>query len=187
MTKACCRCGAEKPILSFVKSSRSKSGFSNRCKACHAAISRASVEANLENRKNTCAKYYQNNKDACSLAARSWAKNNPEKVAQSRKKHRENWTPTQRSRDRASKLRHQKIIRERYPDRYRARTLVNNMVASGKLPNAKSLECSHCGGPACEYHHYKGYEKENWTEVTPLCKPCHKAADASREVFDQGA
>lgn len=61
---------------------------------------------------------------------------------------------------------------ERYPERNRARGTVFNAIMAKKLLPPTVLKCS-CGFQAQQYHHYKGYNKKNWLEVTPLCIKCH--------------
>jgi hypothetical protein len=59
------------------------------------------------------------------------------------------------------------------PER-RARTTVNRAVRTGKLPRASTQQCVSCGQPAKEYHHHKGYAREHWLDVEPVCHQCHK-------------
>ena len=61
----------------------------------------------------------------------------------------------------------------RYPDRASARLAVTRAVSGGRLPRASSCKCFDCGGPAKEYDHYLGYEREYWLTVQPVCKVCH--------------
>lgn len=58
------------------------------------------------------------------------------------------------------------------PDPFRARATVRNHVQRGELKPARSCTCR-CGAPALHYHHYKGYARENWLDVIPLCQQCH--------------
>lgn len=46
-------------------------------------------------------------------------------------------------------------------------------VKQGMKP-ATAFICADCGKEqAEEYHHHKGYDKEHWLDVIPLCLPCH--------------
>jgi hypothetical protein len=47
-------------------------------------------------------------------------------------------------------------------------------VTAGRMPPVHTLKCSNCGVKALVYHHHKGYEKEFWLDVIPLCGTCHK-------------
>lgn len=51
---------------------------------------------------------------------------------------------------------------------------VRKAVLAGELPNIKTLVCADCGAPACDYHHYNGYEPEHLLDVVPLCRKCHR-------------
>lgn len=63
--------------------------------------------------------------------------------------------------------------RERYSIKYKARRAVRQEIHMGRMPKVTSLQCADCGKCASEYHHHNGYEKDNWLNVTPLCKKCH--------------
>jgi hypothetical protein len=57
----------------------------------------------------------------------------------------------------------------------RAREVVRKAVYKKKIPSAKLLPCAWPGRQkhADEYHHHKGYEKEKWMDVQPLCYEHH--------------
>jgi hypothetical protein len=50
---------------------------------------------------------------------------------------------------------------------------INALVNQGKMKRPSACPCFHCGGPACMYHHFRGYEGKNQLLVLPLCGPCH--------------
>lgn len=54
-----------------------------------------------------------------------------------------------------------------------AHQAVRRARKSGKLPEASEVQCAFCGEPAQEWHHHKGYAREHWLDVIPLCIPCH--------------
>ncbi len=54
-----------------------------------------------------------------------------------------------------------------------ASATVRGKVRNGKMPHAKSFTCNYCPNQASEYHHHKGYKRENWLDVIPICIPCH--------------
>ena len=60
-----------------------------------------------------------------------------------------------------------------------ARRAVNHAVEAGKLIRPEKLPCFDCGKPAREYHHYRGYEKENWFDVSAVCSTCHHRLDVT--------
>jgi hypothetical protein len=54
----------------------------------------------------------------------------------------------------------------------------------GRLPDVTSQTCVDCGARATDYDHYKGYARENWLDVEPVCTPCH--GKRSNRVLPQG-
>ena len=65
-----------------------------------------------------------------------------------------------------------KKYRNQHPNRIKARKEIEKLVRTEQLLKASSLQCS-CGNPAKEYHHHKGYKKEHWLDVIPVCYNCH--------------
>lgn len=61
--------------------------------------------------------------------------------------------------------------------RVAARNAVKSAIRRGDLLRADEMECQACGRKAHEWHHAKGYSPENWLDVVPLCRSCHKKAD----------
>ena len=61
----------------------------------------------------------------------------------------------------------------RYPNRRKARTAVNNAIFAGKMPHPYVLFCMNCFEQAQNYHH-PSYEPENWLKVFPVCRKCHR-------------
>lgn len=57
--------------------------------------------------------------------------------------------------------------REQSPERYRARTAVNNAVRDGRL---LKMDCAFCGASKTVAHHHD-YSRP--LDVTWLCTPCH--------------
>jgi hypothetical protein len=175
--KSCVRCGVVKPLESFTKNSKSKSGYSGRCKDCHRKISAESVANNPHSRKASCVRYYLSHREVCKIRCASWVKKNPVKVAELAKKARLKEKLTHPERVKLRQLRGQELSRKNYPLRYKARCKVNNAVASGKIPRAKDQACHQCGLPASQYHHHAGYEPDHWLDVIPVCFPCHRLVD----------
>lgn len=84
-----------------------------------------------------------------------------------------------------------KTFRREYQKTYRrinkvkedARDAVKRAVKYGKMPPAILLPCAFSLTHtelrmAEEYHHWKGYEKENRTNVKPVCLGCHSVLSA---------
>jgi ssDNA-binding Zn-finger/Zn-ribbon topoisomerase 1 len=61
-----------------------------------------------------------------------------------------------------------------------ARATIKNDIRAGKLPKASIFPCTDCGGPAREYDHHLGYEREHWRDVQPVCSRCNKLRAVAR-------
>lgn len=90
-----------------------------------------------------------------------------------------NWKKTENGKS-MNRLYYAKAVKDN-PAR-KARRTVCQAVETGTLPKAQTLTCINCGKTAREYHHHKGYEKQNWLEVVPVCRPCHRAEDDKRRA-----
>lgn len=51
----------------------------------------------------------------------------------------------------------------------RASGAVTNAVRTGLLPPVTTQRCVDCGAVATAYDHYKGYAREHWLDVQPVC------------------
>ena len=60
-----------------------------------------------------------------------------------------------------------------HPEQVKARDKIKYEVKMGRMLKASNLKCVICGNQAKQYHHYKGYSKENILLVIPLCVKCH--------------
>jgi hypothetical protein len=69
-----------------------------------------------------------------------------------------------------------KRYNEKNSHKIKAWSELHKAIARNELPSAKELVCRWCEQPASEYHHYKGYSKDNWLSVIPLCTDCHGMA-----------
>jgi hypothetical protein len=67
-----------------------------------------------------------------------------------------------------------KKYRQKYGHKVKAMQYVNNRIIAGELQKAKTLPCSYCPRMANHWHHHKGYDRENWMNVIPLCAFCHR-------------
>ncbi len=81
---------------------------------------------------------------------KNWRARNPEKRAE----YRERW-------------------KAKHPEKQAAHNAMWNEIHMKRMKPAKEHDCFDCGGPAMEYDHYLGYEREHWLDVQPLCRPCH--------------
>ena len=59
-----------------------------------------------------------------------------------------------------------------HPQKTKAKSAVNYAVKIGEMPHLNNLLCF-CGKQAQHYHHHKGYAKQHWLDVIPVCIPCH--------------
>ena len=60
--------------------------------------------------------------------------------------------------------------RKKNPEKQKARQAVNNAIAGGKFTKKT---CKVCGDTKVQFHHSKGYEKENWFIGVWLCPKHH--------------
>jgi hypothetical protein len=61
--------------------------------------------------------------------------------------------------------------REKFPNKYKAHTMVHNHIRDGKLQ--RKSECSVCSSDRAVHAHHDDYSKP--TEVRWLCCVCHRA------------
>jgi len=149
--KLCKECDVEKPLGEFYESKFTKDGREGKCKVCRDAQNNRWARDNAEKRRKTKAK-----------ATKKFRENNPSYMSE--------WVKTNRNKVYASQEKYNK----KCPEKYHARVAVRLAVKYKKLPHIKTLKCVECGRPAQEYHHHKGYAKENWLDVIPVCRICHK-------------
>ena len=150
VTKQCTKCGSQKDLVKFGLQGRGLHGRRSICKDCVSIFN-----------KNYSAKRFRSDPDFREKKmqqAKDWARKNPEK------------------RSKIATARNKKEI-EPYPEKVRARALVNQRVRFGRIPRASSLNCSECGGQAAHYHHHLGYAFENRYAVVPVCAKCHVLID----------
>lgn len=71
-----------------------------------------------------------------------------------------------------------KATRKRYlichPEYKKARNVISNAIAAGKLPLPNTMQCHYGNHQAEQYHHYLGYAPEHRLDVIPVCLKCHK-------------
>ena len=79
-----------------------------------------------------------------------------------------------------------KLRRYRDKQKIRARDAVSNAIKRGELPKVQTCQCVKCGEPATAYHHHKGYKKEHFLEVVPVCHECHQMVEVEAVFEDLG-
>lgn len=155
--KRCCRCKEWKELSEFFKDRTKPDGFDYRCKKC--LIDKSKKYRQTEDGKATYTKY--NNSKLGKLTSRRYMDTHKdllrEKSAQARRD---------------------------FPERMLAMRAVNNAIIGKRMPKASELMCAHrgknCKIVAKDYHHYKGYEPENWLNVVPVCRRCHRELDKKK-------
>jgi hypothetical protein len=152
MEKKCGRCKQVKSVDNFGLDNKRPDKLTVQCKQCQQ-------------------EYYKNNFQKIIDRVNQWRKTDTGKA--SRKIEREKYYSINKSIicERTKKRREEK------PDAEQAHHAVNHAVASGKIPRVKTMKCVYCDNGAVDYHHHKGYDRENWLEVIPVCRSCHKKVD----------
>lgn len=79
--------------------------------------------------------------------------------------------------------RYKRTWRNNNKEKENARSAVKRYIKAGKIPSASSLVCAFSlthteVRMADEYHHWKGYSKENQLNVKPGCLKCHSILSA---------
>lgn len=116
--------------------------------------------------------YYLKNKERIRLYNREYGKENRDHLKEVKKEWEEN---------NKDKLRLYRQLKEKkHPEKIKARKRITYLVNKGKIPNIKTQICLGCGEKAESYHHYLGYNKENWNDIVPLCYKCHNNIHNSR-------
>lgn len=170
--KTCIDCCEAKPVSQFSKNRNSKDGLNSYCKPCASVRYARWREANQEQRNQYMRDWHQANLEHETRYARERYRND--------EAHRRKvlaWAREYRRRNLAD-------VRERHwqgkqargfqNDMTRAHTTVNRAVRRGLLPPAWTMVCESCQEmQAAHWHHHKGYERENWLDVTALCLDCH--------------
>lgn len=78
-TKRCPKCGEEKLLEEYGKSSARKNGLQVYCKACKKKEGEEYRKNNPEKRKETLQRYLNSNREAHNKRGREWCRDNPEK------------------------------------------------------------------------------------------------------------
>ena len=144
LTKRCSTCQELLSVAEFSKNRTRKDGLQLMCKSCHKRYDRSAARKNY---------YKQYNLSVAGKATRK--KYDSSELG------------------RVAKRCNSEKYRKRHPNQMKARSVIGNLCAAGKLPYAKTLKCTHCGAQAKEYHHYLSYAEEHQLDVIPLCKYCH--------------
>lgn len=147
--KCCKRCEETKPLGEFYPHKRLKDGHTNECKVCVCG---------------QVSKWQKANRKRANERKLRWSRENRERVTESKKR----WEEENREQVNASSAR----MRRLYPEKVRARLLLNNAVRDGRT--IKPKVCAGCGEepePHKLHGHHPDYRKP--LEVEWLCVECH--------------
>lgn len=147
--KACHKCGEEKPLDGFYKSTTAKDGRDNTCKECRKARVR-------QNRREKIEQYREYERQRAML---------PHRVAM-----RERYLATPEGK--AAIYRGTKKYRQQNPIKMQAHNRVSKALANGRLSRGEA--CQECGDSESRLHaHHDDYLRQ--LDVRWLCAACHKA------------
>lgn len=144
--KFCPTCKTTKARAAFARWQRGRDGLQTQCKACNATYRKT------EAYRATDRKYTSSEKGRV-----------VDTVAHRRYHQTENGKATLR--------RTQRTSRERWPEKHRARRLLNHAVQCGRLVRQP---CEKCGKTPAQGHHHRGYDPEHALDVQWLCSSCHR-------------
>ena len=170
ISKLCSKCKETKPVTNFYRNKTGHCYYASVCKECEKARSK-SPERRTYNKEYL--KAYHKRPEVIA----NWTSKTTRELARKyratpkRKEHTKQYEANLNVRKRRAFLSAER--RRKKPAHYRARQFVTNHVQWGKLPRASTLKCIKCNRPANQYHHHKGYAKEYWLDVVPMCQSCH--------------
>lgn len=146
VTRACRRCGEDKPIEQFTKAQRCKFGRAHTCRACTAAIAQEWAEKNRAQSREI---------------KRKWRSNNPQKQRTSEASYRDSHRDDIRARSRN--------YEKKNLDKKRCHKMVHYAIDRGRM--VRPTSCPKCGKQKDIHAHHEDYSKP--LEVQWLCSTCH--------------
>jgi len=164
--KKCAKCEETKPYDGFRKSARHKDGFYSRCKKCMQEYEKANVDQ--EKKRESRTKYRENNRERIREQDREAYSKDPDKFRAKARVSQKKYFQTNKGKE---KYKQQSLIlRKKYPEKARARSLLSNAICDGKI--IRPLKCSLCGFDKgiIEAHH-PDYLRP--LDVVWVCKSCH--------------
>ena len=152
ISKACTKCKEIKPLSEFYKESAKKTGHrSNRksiCKICCLT----QMKEYRQTEKGKAIHNYHNNSIKGKSAHKRYSQSEDGKIFFREKSRRYGL---------------------KYPERIKAKNVVNNTIQRGDMPRINTQQCHYCSIQAQDYHHHKDYAPKHWLDVLPVCKKCH--------------
>ena len=166
--KKCKTCGEEKVFSEFSKHKRYADGYYYQCKVCMYKIAKDWKENNPDKVREMKRNYRSKNVEHCREMDRIYYENNHEKRLEQARKGQMKYYRTEKGQAKYDEQ--GKLVRARYPEKCRARSLLSNAIVDGKI--IKPTKCSLCGSDQFTIDaHHPDYSKPY--DVIWLCKPCH--------------
>ena len=131
MQKKCTKCGKEKMLTEFVKHKRYKDGHYSRCKECSYAITQQWATDNADKKRKFRADYRERNREFIRQMDRDYYLENHETRLEAARKAQVKYYKTEKGRKKYDDQ--NKLLRERFPEKCRARSLLSNAIVEGKL------------------------------------------------------
>jgi len=188
ITKQCTKCKQIKPLGEFHKRSSSSDGYRCACKQCRKKDQVTWYEEKGGRAYKKRYRQTEQGKEVHRRESRKYRQSKKGKISQ--KRGRLKYDKTEKGKAQALKNR-QKWIKEKGKEyqrnavqqnlnQYKAYQSVRTAIEKGELPKPSTLPCKFCFDDAHlksaeEYHHHKGYAREHWLDVIPLCKKCHSS------------
>ena len=147
MNKKCSKCKAVKPLTEFNLNRNNKDGYQDFCRTCLAIYHREHYERHADALRQKSRIVYWADPQKAKDQAKLWRKNNPARVYAKTVK-----------------------MRKKYPEKDRARHLVDYAKHTGKLK--PSAVCEQCGNQTILEAHHLDYSKP--LQVRWLCQRCHR-------------
>lgn len=207
--RECDNCNEEKAIHNFSPDRRTRDRLSKVCALCKERFSygysftsrRISLKNKLkqESGEKKCSKckqvkrlsefrlrnrqmqkfYGQCKKCQCKKAVQR-QKNLSSEQKKQQHEYQKNYRKTKQGRKSIRKGRQRYYQKNK--NKFRARSAVSYAVLRGRLPHISTQICR-CGKEAKNYHHHRGYEREFWIDVIPICQQCHNILRERKAVY----
>lgn len=177
-TKTCRICKQTKSLSEFYKNKHCKDGYFNNCKTCYLKSIKeySQTEKGKAVNRKACLRYKKTEKSK--VRDKRYRQSHKGKEAQRRYDRSEKGKVAkkryqQSKKGKIARNNAKKLYNIRHSERVKAKDAVNDAIKADKLPQANSLQCNYCPEQAKQYHHHKGYKKEHWLDVVPVCIKCH--------------
>ena len=183
--RTCLRCGVCSPESEFAWADKAKGQHRNKCKPCHAAVTREWRIANPDKRKAQKLRYAKRYPEKIRAHGRRTAAKSRAERPEEFRKYQRDWrkTPQGRAATRAW-IRTPKGIAS---NRANALRHIYGKEVMGWWNSLVNPPCTYCGEPATQIDHIVPVSKNGPTELwnlTPACRPCNlRKRDKDLNVF----